>query len=253
MGLTMNPDAYLEMASTEAQHWWFSGRRSIISNVIASLQLAPDAKILEIGSGTGGNLEMLSTFGTVCALEMDPKARSIALEKSGGRFNIHLGSCPDDIPFADDKFDLICLFDVLEHIHEDVETLFAIKRLLKEDGKIIITVPAYQWLWGAHDVHLHHMRRYTRSKLRKKVLSAGYRPTKLSYFNTLLLPLAAAIRLKDRLSGSAAASGTGVPPAAVNWMLANIFGLERFIINNMNLPFGVSLLCIIEPESMNND
>lgn len=249
----MNPNAYLEMAETESRHWWFSGRRSIISCVIASMQLGAEAKILEIGSGTGGNLEMLSTFGTVSALEMDKTARSIAMEKTGGRFNIYSGSCPSDIPFTDEKFDLICLFDVLEHINEDVETLVAIKGLLSDSGKVIITVPAYRWLWGPHDEFLHHVRRYTRAELREKTIASGFSYMKLTYFNTLLFPLAAAMRLKDKLLSNKSASGTNIPFAPLNRILASIFSLERFLIGNLNFPFGVSLLCILQADSPSDE
>jgi SAM-dependent methyltransferase len=249
----MNPEAYLEMADTEAHHWWFSGRRAIISHLIASMKLGPDAKILEIGSGTGGNLEMLSSFGKVSALEMDSTARSIASEKTGGRYDIRAGSCPADIPFAGDKFDLICLFDVLEHIEEDLPTLSAVRGLLKKGGRVLITVPAYRWLWSAHDEFLHHKRRYTREELRRKVMASGFNCTRVTYFNTLLFPLAAIVRLKDRLLGNSTASGTGIPPAPVNWIFSGLFGLERFILSATNLPFGVSLLCILQSDGLDHD
>jgi len=128
----MNPAAYLEMAETESRHWWFSGRRAILSSMIASLNLPQNPQILEIGCGTGGNLEMLGNFGNVSALEMDATARAIASKKTNNLFNIQAGHCPDEIPFHDQHFELICMFDVLEHIEQDTETLIAIKQLLKK-------------------------------------------------------------------------------------------------------------------------
>lgn len=244
----MNPDAYLEMADTEARHWWFTGRRAILSYLIGAFELPPNARILEIGSGTGGNLEMLSSFGQVSALEMDATARLIASEKTSGRFDIRPGCCPTDIPFAGEKFDLICLFDVLEHIDEDVETLIAVKRLLSDGGRVLVTVPAYRWLWSAHDTFLHHKRRYSAAELRQKVLASGFNLAKLTYFNTLLFPLAAFVRFKDRLLGNSSASGTSIPPVPINKLFAGLFGLERFIIGKFNLAFGVSLLCVLQSE-----
>jgi SAM-dependent methyltransferase len=241
----MNPDAYLEMADTEARHWWFAGRRTILAHIITTFDLPINARILEIGSGTGGNLQMLSSFGQVSALEMDATARAIAMKKTGDRFDIRPGFCPTDIPFSGEKFDLICLFDVLEHIDEDVETLIAVKRLLAEGGRILVTVPAYRWLWSAHDVFLHHRRRYSATELRKKIAASGLQPIKISYFNTILFPLAAIIRLKDRMFRNSSASGSSIPPALINRLFTTLFGDERFLLTKINLPFGVSLLGVL--------
>lgn len=241
----MNPEAYLEMADTEERHWWFSGRRAILAHLIATFDLPINAKILEIGSGTGGNLQMLSLYGQVSALEMDATARAIAIRKTGDRFDIRLGFCPTDIPFTGEKFDLICLFDVLEHIDGDVETLMAAKGLLAEGGRILVTVPAHRWLWSAHDVFLHHKRRYSATELRNKIAASGLLPEKISYFNTILFPLAAIIRLKDKLLRNSSASGSSVPPALINRFFTTLYGEERYLLAKMNLPFGVSLLGVL--------
>lgn len=244
----MNPAAYLEMAETESKHWWFSGRRSILSAMIKKLDLPQDAKILEVGCGTGGNLQMLAKFGEVSALEMDANAREIATRKTDNLYEIRAGYCPDEIPFRDERFDLICMFDVLEHIEQDTETLIALKQMLEKNGRVLVTVPAYQWLYGAHDEFLYHKRRYSATQLRKKIAAAGLRSVKISYFNTILFPLAAIVRLKDKLLGNPSASGTSVPPAFINRIFRTLFGAERFLLERFNLPFGVSLLCVLKTD-----
>lgn len=241
----MNPEAYIEMSQTESKHWWFTGRREILLNTLKKLKLPQDAKILEIGCGTGGNLQMLARFGEVSALEMDSNARKIASEKTDNQYTIKAGYCPDEIPYEKQSFDLICMFDVLEHIEQDSETLSAIKMLLKKDGKIFLTVPAYQWLWGTHDEFLHHKRRYTARRLSEIIKTSGLKPLRISYFNTILFPFAAIVRLKDRLLGNKNATGTNIPPKAINKLFKTLFSSERYLLQYINLPFGVSLLCIL--------
>ncbi len=244
----MSPDAYLEMADTEARHWWFVGRRKILSMLIDSLRLPSNARILEVGSGTGGNLQMLSAFGHVCAVEMDVTARLICMEKTGRRFDVRIGSCPNNIPFENQKFDLICMFDVLEHIDEDVETLIALKALLADGGRILITVPSYRWLWSAHDEFLHHKRRYAKTEFRQKIAAAGFQLVRVSHFNTILFPIAALVRLKDRLLGNTKSTGGSVPPEPINQLLKMLFSSERWLLTKTNFPFGVSLVGVLSLE-----
>jgi SAM-dependent methyltransferase len=241
----MSPEAYLEMADTEARHWWFTGRRAILDTVIADLHLPAAASILEIGSGTGGNLDLLAAHGKVSAVEMDPTAMSISIAKTGGRFDIRAGHCPETMPFPAASFDLVCMFDVLEHIEQDRETLALARSMLATGGRILLTVPANRWMWGAHDVFLHHKRRYGAAELRQKARDAKLHLDRITHFNTLLFPLAAAVRIKDRLVGKQSASGTAIPAAPMNLALHHTFGSERHLLRFMRLPFGVSLLAVM--------
>ena len=155
----MNPKAYLEMANTESVHWWFAARRDILSHVIGQLAFPTSARVLEAGSGTGGNLEMLSAHGSVSAIGMDEVACCIARDKTGDRFDLRQGCFSNNIPLKRETFDLIGMFDVREHVERNVETLAALWSLLAPGGHMLITVPAYQWRWNAHDKFLHHRRR----------------------------------------------------------------------------------------------
>jgi SAM-dependent methyltransferase len=241
----MSPDAYLQMAETEAEHWWFRGRRDVLVSVLRRLALPSRARVLEVGSGTGGNLEMLAEFGSVSGLEMDETARMLTARNTGARFDIRAGRCPDDVPFDCERFDLICFFDCLEHIADDVGSLSRMREVLAPGGKIVVTVPAYQWLWSAHDVYLHHHRRYDRSALAVCADQAGYRVERMTYFNTLLLPLAIAVRFIDRLLKRDRSSGDATPAGALNRLLYRIFSAERYWVSRGGLPCGVSLLAVL--------
>lgn len=246
----MSPDAYTEMAKTESSHWWFRGRRAISSSILDTLHLKKGTKILEVGCGTGGNLQMLSNYGVVSAFEMDEVAHKIALQKTGGCYEIRVGHCPNQIPYKNEKFDLICMFDVLEHIQDDLLTLIKLKDLLKPEGKILITVPAYQFLYGPHDVFLHHKRRYTATHLVELIGAAGLESVRVSYFNTILFPLALIFRIKDKLLKSKSVSGKDIPIKSINEVLKYLFSLEKYPLKSFNLPFGVSLLCVLRAKNV---
>ena len=246
----MSPEAYLEMAETEAQHWWFRGRRDVVRTVLRRLTLPPRActRVLEIGSGTGGNFDMLTEFGSVSGVEMDKTARDLAAKKTGGPFDVRAGRCPDDLPFDRERFDLICFFDSLEHIADDVGSLARMRDILAPGGTVVATVPAYQWLWSAHDVFLHHHRRYSRKSLIASVKAAGYRVESITYFNALLLPLLIAVRIMDRQLRRNRSTGNAVPSSAFNESLYRIFSAERHWISRGALPCGVSLMVVLKAE-----
>lgn len=240
----MDESAYIEMARTEGTHWWFKARREIIDSVIGSLGLPQGARILEVGAGTGGNLAMLSQHGHLSAMELDWHALQIARAKAGGPYAVVRGRCPDDIPFREGAFDLVCMFDVLEHIEQDQRTLGALRDQLAPGGSLLLTVPAYQWLWSAHDVHLHHYRRYTATRLREVLTAGGYRVSRVTYFNSFLFPLAALARLADNVRHRTVASGTELPSRFINALLYRVFRSEQLWLRRRNLPFGVSLMSI---------
>jgi SAM-dependent methyltransferase len=234
--------AYREMAETEDTHWWFVGRRSIIESILRSLSLPKTASILEVGAGTGGNLSLLERFGCVQAMELDAYAREHANKRSG--VIVKDGCLPDRLPFEDGQFDLICLFDVLEHVGPDVQALKAVSRLLKPTGRLVITVPAYSWMWSDHDVTLHHFRRYSIRTLREALAAAKLSDVRLTYFNAFLFPLAVFARAANSVFKGNRSPGSKVPNRFVNTMFLNIFRGERHLLGFTNLPFGLSVLAI---------
>jgi SAM-dependent methyltransferase len=241
----MDGAIYHCMHEVEDHHWWFSGRRRIVNQLLERLPLPSSPRILDAGCGTGGNLAMLSRFGEVTGIERDHGARAIAIAR--GPWRIERANFPNEIPAFSDKFDLVVLLDVLEHIDEDAATLRALKRLLAPGGYLVITVPAFQFLWSRHDVEHHHMRRYVASDLRNLIQESGLRIQLLSYYNTWLFPLVAAIRLLDRIFGSQQVGGNlKLPGTMINRILSGVFSSERHVLTRTCLPFGVSLLAVAQ-------
>jgi 2-polyprenyl-3-methyl-5-hydroxy-6-metoxy-1,4-benzoquinol methylase len=250
MGTGVNPDAYREMAATEDQHWWFAGRRAVLASVLQTMRLTPAARILEIGAGSGGNLGLLARFGQVTGLEMDMEACALAKSKAPS-VDVRLGVFPADDLLSGERYDLVCMLDVLEHMDDDVAALAASRSILAPGGRLLLTVPAHPWLWSGHDVFLHHKRRYTRRALRRAASSAGFRVEKCSALNCLLYPLLIAVRCWGRLRGGLPAGGA-MPPAPLNALLRWIFSLERKAVAGWGLPFGASLLAVLRPASGND-
>jgi SAM-dependent methyltransferase len=240
-------DKYSEMSQIEGHHWWFTGRRFLLHSVLEDLQLDENTTILDIGCGTGGNLSMLQQFGTVYGAEMDDFSRDYARQTTG--VEVEYGKLPDNIPFAEKQFDLICLFDVLEHIEYDIDAMAALTSRLKEGGQIILTVPATKWLYGDHDKMFHHFRRYSLPEINEKILDSGLNPLEVSYFNTLLFPLAVLARLLDMISFGGNSTGMNTPPQYINKLLYKIFISEKRILKKSWFPFGLSLIAIANVRS----
>ena len=232
------------MAELDEVHWWFLARRRILDRLIARVVRPPvAAQVLEIGCGTGHNLAMLGRFGRVDACELDPASRAIASKRLGRM--VKEAELPDLSMFPPDRFDLIVLADVLEHVKEDEAALQAIRARLKPGGKLLLTVPANKWMWSAHDVAVHHHRRYSKRHLARIVREAGLEVQLLSHFNSLLFPLIAAARAVAKLTGREFAEDRQ-PSAPVNAVLNWIFGLEAGLIGRLPMPFGVSLVAVVQ-------
>lgn len=244
----MDVAAYRSMRDLQDEHWWFVGRRAFLRELIRSHgNLGPSSRILEAGCGFGGNLPLLEEFGTVSAFEYSDEARVYSASQSG--IAVMPGALPDGVDFGDRKYDLIALLDVLEHIDDDRASLATLGEGLEENGRMLITVPAFQWLWSKHDELHHHKRRYSRKSLESVIRASGLRPIRTGYFNSLLFPLAVAQRLATRMWNSPAA-GDAMPSKPLNKALGAVFSLESAMAGRSGLPFGLSAYAIVEkPES----
>jgi SAM-dependent methyltransferase len=186
---------------------------------------------------------MLSSFGKLSAMEYDDNARIFA--ESLEVCPVVSGGLPEPVPFEDGKFDLVCLFDVLEHIDGDEAAISRAGRLLSPSGRLLVTVPAYSWLWSVHDVSHHHYRRYTAKLLRQRAEKSNLVVERLGYFNTLLFPMIAVARLIGKLSKSGSGSDAAMPPSWLNSLLMKIFGFERHVVPKAMFPFGTSILAVL--------
>jgi len=233
---------YQQMAELADRHWWYRGRRKIIADLIRRYGRVPaDAQILEIGCGTGHNLAMLAGFGHVDGLELDDEARTMS-EKRLGRAVLS-SPLPELADVADRHYDLIGAFDVIEHIDDDRAAIASIATKLKAGGTFVMTVPAHQWMWTAHDVVNHHKRRYSRRGLKALFEQSPMKLDKIGYFNSLLFPLAIAERASSKLRGKEDGD-VRLPPAPLNGALEAVFSAERHLVGRLPLTPGLSLFAV---------
>jgi SAM-dependent methyltransferase len=233
---------YEQMAELDQRHWWYRARREVLAALIRRTVRPPaDARILEIGCGTGHNLALLTQFGEVDALELDDAAREIAQQRLGHA--VMVAPLPDLTGVPEQCYDIVAALDVIEHIDDDAAALASIAKRLKPGGKLLMTVPAHQWMWSAHDVVNHHRRRYSRTALKRLIQGSPLKLERIGYLNSLLFPLAMADRLSSKLRGKDDAN-LSLPPAPLNAALEAVFSAERHLVGRFPLPPGLSLFAV---------
>ncbi len=230
----------------ERRHWWFVGRRRIVASLLDSaLGGARDLRILDIGCGTGGMIPVLSRFGRVTGIDPSEEAIRYSREQYGAQADLCRVDFPREAP-PGGPYDLVTLFDVLEHLDDDGGALGKVAGLLKEEGLLVLTVPAHRFLWSPHDDINHHRRRYACRELRERIAGAGLVLHRMTYFNTFLFPVVWGTRsLRRRLSRKGdRRSDFRIQRDWINNLLSSLFGAERFLLRGTNLPFGVSILAV---------
>jgi SAM-dependent methyltransferase len=240
----MDRDYELQTHQAEDQHWWYRGRRTVLDVVIDKLGLPASARILDAGCGSGRNMVELAHRGPVTGIELSETSVALARERGAGE--VVAGSVLE-MPFAEDSFDLAVSLDVIEHLDDDLGALRELRRTVAPGGALLVTVPAYQWLWSGHDEINHHHRRYTRRSLQRVAEQAGWKQVRTTYFNSLLLPVAIALRVLDRINTKTTESSLDlwVPPEPLNWLLERPLALEAALIKGGGrIPAGLSLLAV---------
>ncbi len=239
----MDKSLYAFEAKLEQTHWWFVGRRRLFRHEIAALRLPKDARILDAGTSTGTNLRMLADAGyrQPLGLDLSHEAIRFCAEKSLGE--VHWGNiCA--LPFGDASFDLVLATDILEHVDDDGAGAREIARVLKPGRYALITVPAFQSLWGRQDEIAHHFRRYRMLELKHIIEAAGLQPLHFYYFNYLLFaPIWMVRKILNFFSVKFDSEGQ-FNNNFLNHLFAMIFYLDIRTAPWLKSPFGVSILLV---------
>lgn len=234
------------MLDVDEHHWWYRGRREVIGAELDRLPLNGAARALDAGCGSGRTLLQLARYcPEVAGLELNQEAAEVA--RGRGSFDVQIGRV-EELPWPGESFDLITCLDVIEHTPDDVVALEELRRVTRPGGWLLLTVPAYQALWSRHDEVNHHYRRYSRQRLLRALRDSGWTLERITSFNSVLLPAAAAVRLLQRGTDGADGEGTGdlhLPPPLLNRMLELPMRAEaRWLARGRHLPAGLSLLAV---------
>lgn len=239
----MELSEYVQMERQEQDYWWHVGRRMVLNQVLTT-QIPPSGHltILDIGCGTGNNYNWLKHWGRVTGLDTSPAALQYCRNRRAY----------DDLVQADgadlsslNQFDLITAFDVLEHISDDTEALKNWFAVLKPNGYVFITVPAYQWLFSAHDKALHHHRRYSSQGVKQKFEQAGFKTKFISPFFFFTFPMLALVRLFTKTAQPK--TSYVKTSAGVSKFLVNLSKSEaNFLAHGDKLPWGSSILVLAQ-------
>jgi SAM-dependent methyltransferase len=243
----MDKNYYKEYYHLERNHWWFRARGEILMDHLRPFcRERRDLKILNVGAATGGTSELLTEFGEVQSIEYDADCYQFTHDHVA--IPIQQGSILD-LPFPDHSFDLVCAFDVLEHIEDDRRGAAELERVCRPNGLVCVTVPAFMFLWSKHDDVNHHVRRYTKGQV-ARLFASRLQPVFQSYFNGWLFPAIASFRLLSSLWPFPAKhredAGSDFFVMKSPWLerlFYRVFRSERFFLNRkIPLPAGVSIL-----------
>jgi len=240
----MQTHHYPILFEVEEKHWWYLGRRRIIQSLVEKICATLNngrPRILDVGCGTGANLKMLAKYGEAEGVDISPQAVEFCGER--GLDCVKLGAI-EQLPYADASFDLVTALDVIEHLDDDRVGLREIRRVLRRDGRVLLFVPAFMFLWGVQDDVSNHRRRYTLPSLLSAVEASGFAVEWASYANISFFVPVLMVRSVMRWLGLRADTEYGINVPLLNGPFSSLFAAERFVLKGGRLPFGVSAVCI---------
>jgi ubiquinone/menaquinone biosynthesis C-methylase UbiE len=237
----------------EDRHWWFAGRTWSLLNMLDRV-VAPDGqqRVLDIGCGAGNMFHHLARYGSVVGVDNNPKPLAVARERG---YDVRDGLA-EDLPFDDESFDLVSLLDTVEHCDDDMAVLRECYRVCAPGGHLLVTVPAFMWLWSHNDELNAHRRRYTVKELEEKLARIGFRIQRMTYNNFFVFPMAASMILLRRRAGQEVELGSPhfddeayqvemePAPPLLNAILSGVTWTESQVLRWLNLPVGTSIICI---------
>jgi SAM-dependent methyltransferase len=238
----LNLEEYGRMYEAEERQWWYAGMRAISFSLLRpELSGAGRLRILDAGCGTGNNLRHLESFGPALGVDLSAEALAFCRTRGVKVARAELGS----LPFPDGAFDCVTSFDVIYHawVTDDRAAVQEMARVLRPGGRLLLRVPALKMLWGAHDRAVHSRHRYTRGEVRDLLQCEGLEVVRLTYGNSLLLPLLAVRRGLDRLTGREG-SDVGFLPAPLEWAFRSLLELEARLVRTVSLPLGASVFAL---------
>ncbi|MGH7070404.1 MAG: methyltransferase domain-containing protein [Acetobacteraceae bacterium] len=239
----MREATYAAEAAIEETHWWFVGRRRLFGRELGGAKIPPDARILDVGTGTGSNLRMLRDLRYSAVEGLDPSEEAVRWCAAKGLGRVRQGSICN-LPFADESFDAVLATDVIEHVEDDGKALSELARIIRPGGTALITVPAFPALWGLQDDVALHRRRYRLRPLVRLALAAGLAVVRAYHFNYLLFIPIWGARQVMRLARSRLESEGQVRGPIIDRLLSAIFTLDILTAPRLRPPFGVSILIL---------
>jgi ubiquinone/menaquinone biosynthesis C-methylase UbiE len=245
----MYDQEYESMYRLENTYWWHVARRALAVDLLAKeLQGKRNVRILDVGCGTGANVGAFAQLGGTTGIDLSINALGFCRER--GIETVALSQV-EELPFADGTFDVVTALDILEHTDDDLRAMSEIQRVCRPDGMLLVTVPAYGFLWSEHDEALKHRRRYTAPELRNKLTMKGFKVVRTSYFISALFFPILLFRIVQGIRKDSTEPKTSlyIPPAWINRSLIALLQLERKVFQKMNLPFGVSIVALARPVS----
>jgi SAM-dependent methyltransferase len=243
----MEKNSYDIEAKVENFHWWFVVRRKLLKRLLHSFGLSQELSVVDIGCGTGSNLRVLQSVGLSNVVGLDRSFYALSLAKRKVKLPLLSGEI-SNLPIRPESVGLIIAFDVMEHIDDDLNAIRQLYQVLRKGGILILTVPAFNLLWGIQDVVTGHKRRYLREEIENKLKGVGFDLLKSSYFNFFLFfPILMARRL-IHLLGLEIESENEVNFPFINFFFKGIFSLEIYVLKYLSFPFGVSILCIAKKK-----